>query len=274
MRMFARVVRYTLVDQMRQKSFYVLLGICLLLVLMLRGCYKGNYTVNGQQLDNASIAWTASRAAFHVIGYAGVLVGTLLAMGMLRRDRDQGSMVLFLARPVARWQYLLGRVGGVWMVAAGFMFVLHLAIYAISLLSTGGALPWLCAASVGCFVNLLLVVTMVTLLSLFIPEVMAALATLGVVAIGGALDGWFYTFMQSSIAKSAMAGAGEHPMPVWYLLWPKITAMQSFALSVTDKAGFHLTAGVLPVVNVVVWLGLALFLLWWRFERESVGGAE
>jgi len=274
MRQFARVVGYTLIDQMRQKSFYVLLGVSLLLVLMLKSCYTGNYSVNGQTMDSASVAWTASRAAFHVIGYASLLVGTLLAMSILRRDRDQGSMVLFLSRPIARWHYLFGRVVGVWAVAAGFMFVLHAAIYVISLVSSGGVLPWLLAASAVCFANLLLATTLVTLLSLFIPEVMAALATLGIVAIGAALDGWFYSFMQSDIGKQALASQADRPMPIWYLLWPKFTALQTFALSMTDKNAFHLTSGILPVVNTCAWLAVLGVALWFRFERENVGGAE
>ena len=32
---------------MRQKSFYVLLAMAVVFIMLIRGCYQGNYSVNG-----------------------------------------------------------------------------------------------------------------------------------------------------------------------------------------------------------------------------------
>ncbi len=45
-----KIAVYTLRDQMRYKSFYVLLGLSILFILMIRGCFDGGYTVNGQMV--------------------------------------------------------------------------------------------------------------------------------------------------------------------------------------------------------------------------------
>ena len=58
---------YTMKDQMRHKSFYVLLALSILFILMIRGCYDGDYQVNGKMVDNAMVAWHVSKIVFHLI---------------------------------------------------------------------------------------------------------------------------------------------------------------------------------------------------------------
>ena len=58
---------YTVRDQTRHKSFFILLGVSILFVLLIRGCYEGTYTVNGQQVDGVTLAWHASKIAFHAV---------------------------------------------------------------------------------------------------------------------------------------------------------------------------------------------------------------
>ena len=55
MNSFLKITGYTVRDQMRYKSFYVLLGLSILFVLMIRGCYSGPYVVNGKQLANITV---------------------------------------------------------------------------------------------------------------------------------------------------------------------------------------------------------------------------
>jgi len=67
MNSFLKIVGYTIRDQMRLKSFYVLLGLSILFVLMIRGCFNGQYVVSGKQLDNITVAWYVSKFVFQVI---------------------------------------------------------------------------------------------------------------------------------------------------------------------------------------------------------------
>ena len=62
-----KIAAYTLRDQMRHKSFYVLLGVSILFILMIRGCYDGGYSVNGKMLDSTTVAWYVSKIVFHLI---------------------------------------------------------------------------------------------------------------------------------------------------------------------------------------------------------------
>ena len=89
---------------MRHKSFYVLLAVSILFILMIRGCYDGGYSVNGKMLDSTTVAWYVSKVVFHLIAVAMFLMVALLSMKIFSRvTQEDGSMVLFLSGPVFRW---------------------------------------------------------------------------------------------------------------------------------------------------------------------------
>ena len=67
-----RIVKYTLTDEVRQKSFVIMFVICAMFVFLIRGCYQGNYMVNGQLLDAGTVVRAVSKVTFHVIA-AGVM---------------------------------------------------------------------------------------------------------------------------------------------------------------------------------------------------------
>lgn len=57
-----RIAKYTLIDEVQQRSFVVMFVLCALCVFLVRGCYQGNYMVNGQALDADArkLGWTNS----------------------------------------------------------------------------------------------------------------------------------------------------------------------------------------------------------------------
>ena len=251
MRNFYNIILLTVLDQLRQKSFIVLLGIGVLLVLLVRSCYNGNYVVNGQQVDTVTLAWHASKIAFQVIVGAMYLMVALLAMKLLGRDQDDGSTILFLSRPIKRWQYVCGRVAGVWILSSAFMFVLHLTIFCIMWAKTGGTIPGFLLASLICSVNLLFVIALICLLSLFMPDIIAALAGVAVIAIGFVSDGG-YRLMNSDMVRSALPPEMTGNPALWRIIYPKLFMVQSFAESLITKNDFTGLGPVHPVVNVLV----------------------
>ncbi len=72
-----KIMIYTMRDQMRHKSFYVLLGLSILFILMIRGCYDGGYNVNGKMVDTAVVAWHVATkrtiVTFNLLNYKQVL---------------------------------------------------------------------------------------------------------------------------------------------------------------------------------------------------------
>ena len=107
-----KIAKYTLIDEVQQRSFVVMFVFCALCVFLVRGCYQGNYVVNGHSLDAGTIVRTLSKATFHVIGAGVMVIAALLSMRIFRRDRNEGMQSCILSKPIARWQYVMGKILG------------------------------------------------------------------------------------------------------------------------------------------------------------------
>ena len=201
-----KIAIYTMRDQMRHKSFYVLLGLSILFVLTIRGCYDSQYTVNGNLVDGATVAFHVSKIVFHLIAAGMFLMATMLSMRIFSRDHKDGSMVLFLSRYVFRWQYVLGRITGTWVLCLVFMFILHSTIFLTVWLKSGIIIAGYLTASLVCSINLLFVIACVCFLSLFMPDFISALFTMGILFVGFISDGG-YQIINSDIVKSAIPSA-------------------------------------------------------------------
>jgi ABC-type transport system involved in multi-copper enzyme maturation permease subunit len=255
MRSFFSIVKFTAQDILRQKSFFVLLAIATGFVLLLRGCYKGSYTVNGQIVDKVTVGWHASIMAFHLVAAGGLIIAAVLSMGMFRRDREDGSAQYILSKPIGRSVYALGRAAGLAIVSCAFMFVLHLAIFIITLISAGGTMPGFLTASCVCFVNVLFMVLLVCFLSLFVPDFAAALLGLGVAVVSYVSDGVF-ALMQSSVVQTAVGSASAH-VSAWRAAWPKVASLQYFSASLFDNSTFKAMGYVHPLVNMLCYIVIA-----------------
>ncbi len=78
LRPIIRIAKYTLADEVRQRSFVVMFVMCVIFVFLTRGCYQGNYMVNGQALDAGAIVGAVSKVIFHLIAVAVMLLAALL----------------------------------------------------------------------------------------------------------------------------------------------------------------------------------------------------
>ena len=124
-----KIAKYTLTDEVRQKSFVVMFIICALFIFFVRGCYHGDYMVNGQELEAGKIVIMVSKITFHVIAIGVMFLAALLSMRVFRRDRDDGTQSCILSKPITRWQYVAGKILGLWVLLIAFMFILHAIIF-------------------------------------------------------------------------------------------------------------------------------------------------
>ena len=90
---------------------------CVIFVFLTRGCYQGNYMVNGRALDAGAIVGAVSKVTFHLIAVAVMLIAALLSMRVFRRDRDEGMQSSILSKPITRRQYVMGKILGLWALS-------------------------------------------------------------------------------------------------------------------------------------------------------------
>jgi len=269
MNRFLKITGYTIRDQMRHKSVYVLLGFSILFVLMIRGCYSGQYVVNGKLLDNITIAWHVSKIVFQVIASGMFLIVILLSMKMFSRDHEDGSLVLFLSRPVFRHQYILGRIAGTWFLCLVFMFILHATIFFTVWVKAGVAIPGYMTASLACSINLLFIAVLVCFLSLYLPDFVSAVFTMGILFVGYISDGG-YQILSSQVLKTAVPSAAASPPALWRILYPKVYMVQVYADSIIGQSSFSNMGPLHPILNIFFYIILITALMLVVFNQKEI----
>lgn len=268
-----RIARYTLTDDVRQKSFIVMCVVCVLAILLIRGCYSGSVMMNGRMLDAESVIGMMSKVMFHLIALGAMFLAALLTMRVMKRDRDEGMQACILSKPIARRQYVAGKVLGLWALSALFMFALHGLVFIVASVSAGAVLPQYLAASLLCFLNLLFVVVACLWLSLVMPDVMAFLCVTGIAIISFVADGIF-NFSRSSMGQALMQPSGSASdiggWTVFYWLWPQIAGTERFGSSLLAWEGFPGFMSVYPLVNILAYVVVLGALLFRRFDREDI----
>jgi ABC-type transport system involved in multi-copper enzyme maturation permease subunit len=270
-----RIAKHTIRDEIRQRSFIAMLVVCLAFILLLRGCYQGNYTVNGQVLDSATIAGTVSKAAFHMTAAVAMVVAALLSMRIFRRDRDEGTQSSILSKPVTRRQYVLAKLFGVWALASAFMLVLQIVVFLIAVVTAGVVLPGYLAASLLYCCNLLFAVVAVLLFSLLMPEIMAFLSVIGIAVVSLLTDG-INALSGNQVSQAVIAESGGQPAndlslsKILYYLWPKLSGMQHFASSFISGDGLRQFWSIFPFFNVLIYCLILTVLLLRRFGKEEI----
>jgi ABC-type transport system involved in multi-copper enzyme maturation permease subunit len=80
--------------------------------------------------------------SLQVMSAATALAVIVLSARQLPREFEQRTIYPLLAKPVSRLSFLAGKLVGV-MLAAGFCFLMFMAVYVIGTLVSGGRVPWM-----------------------------------------------------------------------------------------------------------------------------------
>ena len=247
--------------------------VCAVFVFLFRGCYHGNYMVNGQVVDTGIVIRTVSKMIFHAIAAGVMLLTALFSMRAFKRDRDYGTQSFILSKPIARWQYVVGKITGLWVLSAVYMFILHSIVFVITSISLKAFLPEYLFGSLLCSFNLLFVVIGVLFLSLLMPDIVAFLCVMCVGVVSFMAEG-IYAVSHSQIAQMMMQQSDLKPDVAWwqvvYCLWPKLSGVQQFASSYTAGGGLHGFGSIYPFINVLFYclvIGIALLR---RFKNTDI----
>jgi ABC-type transport system involved in multi-copper enzyme maturation permease subunit len=270
-----RIAKYTLVDELRHKSFVIMFVICAICVFLIRGCYQGNYMVNGHYLDAGTVVRALSKVTFHIIGAGVMVIAALFSMRIFRRDRNEGMQSCVLSKSIDRWQYVTGKIIGLWVLSSLFMFILHGIVFLVTSISLQVFMPEYLVASLLCSINLLFVVLAVLLLSLLMPDIVAFLCVLGIGIVGFVADG-IAAASQSQMAQAMMGQSGAHPQSdltwwkVVYYIWPKLLGVQQSASSLIGNETFHGFGPIYPLINILLYCLILGALLFRRFGNEDI----
>ena len=267
------IAKYTLADEVRQRSFVILFAICAVFVFLVRGCYQGSYIVNGRMLDAGTVVGVVSKMTFQFIAAGVMLVTALLAMRVFGRDRGEGMQACILSKPIARWQYVTGKIIGLWALSVLVMFVLHGIVFLMTSINLKVVMPEYLIASLLCSFNLLFVVVAVLLLSLLMPDVVAFLCVMAIGIVGVVADA-ISAIGHSQMAQAMMQQPGASPhLTGWnvvHYLWPKLWGVQQLASSLIGSEEFHGFDSIYPLINVLLYCLVLVVFLFRRFRNEDI----
>jgi len=226
-------------------------------------------------MDAVKIVIMVSKITFHMISLGVMFLAALLAMRVFRRDRDDGTQSCILSKPITRWQYVMGKILGLWILLISFMFILHGIVFLITSINLRVFVPKYLIASLLCSFNLLFVVIAVLLLSLLMPDIVAFLSVMGIGVVSFVAEG-IYAISHSQMVQAMIPQPGAHSQPdvAWwkiiYYLWPKLSGVQHLASSLIGGETFPGFGSIYPLINVSLYCIILGALLFRRFGKEDV----
>ncbi len=264
--MIFKITQFTIVDQIRVKSFYLLLAAFIGLLFVGRGCYFSDFVINGQSVQSIG---PASRIIFQLIVMGMLLMTSMISMKIFSRDLNDGSVHMFLSRPVKRWEYSIGRLVGTWLVSSGFMFILHLSLVLIIWIQTNEMLFIYLGASIVCSVNLLFIISTVCFFSLFLPDFISAMFAIGIVCIGFVSDGG-YKILNSEMLTTLAPSVADPSISLWRIFYPKLFMVQAYTDSLINQSKFIGIGSIHPLINIFVFIIFLIFAIQFIFNRKEI----
>jgi Cu-processing system permease protein len=172
------VAANTFREAVRDRVLYNLVFFALL--MMGASILVGQVSIEIEQSVIVSLGLTA-------ISVIGIFIAVFIGVGLVSKEIDKRTLYALLAKPVQRWQFLLGKFGGLVMTLAVNTAAMALGLYAAlwivkhPLTSSDG---YLLVAVYLIWLKLALIVALAMLFSCFTTPLLAILFTLGIYVAG------------------------------------------------------------------------------------------
>jgi hypothetical protein len=134
---------------------------------------------------------------------------------------------------------------------------------------TGAPIPGYLTASLVSSINLLFVIVCVCFLSLFMPDFISAVFTMGILLVGFISDGG-QQILNNEIVKSAVAPTANTDPALWRILYPKVFMVQAYADSIISQSQLSPMGPFHPLLNLSVFILLIMTLLLISFNKKEI----
>ncbi|HEY6945148.1 MAG TPA: ABC transporter permease [Candidatus Acidoferrum sp.] len=165
-------------EAVRDRVLYNLLFFAL--VMMAASIIAGQISIGIEQTVIVTLGLSA-------ISLIGLLISVFIGVGLVSKEMDKRTLYALLAKPVRRWEFLLGKFGGLVLTlavnTAAMGLGLFLALmYAKQTLERGDAAVFVAVYFI--WLKLALVVALALLFSCFTTPLLAILFTAGIYVVG------------------------------------------------------------------------------------------
>jgi len=244
----------TLREALRDKILYLFLGFSILLLASSK--VFGILTVGDQD------------KIIKDMGLAGIqfflmLIAVMMSVLLVSREIDSRTVYYILAKPVRRWQFLLGKYAGLLATVFLNLILMTLILLLFVWLYGGGFDPRLVLATGMIGVEMAVLVAFAMLFSVVTKPILGSVFTLAIFVVGHvSQDLWLLT-------RHLPGSVGRTMASVLYYAVPNLERF-NFKTEVVHHLPIPAAAIGWALVYGSVFAGLVLFLACLRFERKDL----
>ncbi len=241
-------------EALRDRVLYLFLGFAIL--LMASSKIFGILTVGEQD------------KIIKDLGLAGIqfflmLIAVMMSVILVSREIDSKTVYYLLAKPVRRWQFLLGKYAGLILVVLVNLVLMTVILVFFVWLYGGGFDPRLFLATGMIGVEMAVLIAFAVLFSVLTKPILGSVFTLAVFVVGHlSQDLWLLT-------RHLPGSLGRTLVSVLYYLVPNFERF-NFKTEVVHQLPIPAAAIGLALVYGCFFTGLVLVLACVRFERRDL----
>ncbi len=241
-------------EALRDKVLYLFLGFATLLLASSK--LFGILTVG----DQAKIIKDLGLAGIQLFT---MLIAVMMSVLLISREIDSRTVYYILAKPVRRWQFLLGKYAGL-LATVLVNLTLMTVLLLVFVWAYGGGLDLRLALATGMIgVEMAVLVAFATLFAVLTKPMLGSVFTLAVFIVGHVSeDLWLLT-------RHLPGSLGRTVVSVLYFLIPNLERF-NFKTEVVHQLPIPVTAVVGALVYGLFFSVLVLFLACLRFNRRDL----
>jgi ABC-type transport system involved in multi-copper enzyme maturation permease subunit len=254
MRAIAAIAANTFREAVRDRMLYLFVGFAV--VLLVGSKLFGMLTVGDQTKIIKDLGLVS-------IEFFSMLIAVMMGLLLISREVDSRTVFNILAKPVRRWQFLLGKYLGLVAVVAVNLALMTLLLVAVVWLYQHEFDPMLLFAGAMTLVEMAVLAAFATLFAVLTRPILGSLMTLGVFVIGHmSEDLWLLTRqLRGAFARAVIAAA--------YYLVPNLERF-NFHTEIVHKLPIPISAVLWALAYALLLIILALVLADLRFRRKDL----
>jgi ABC-type transport system involved in multi-copper enzyme maturation permease subunit len=254
MRAIRAIAVNTFREAIRDRILYLFVGFAVVMVMSSK--LFGMLTVG----DETKIVKDIGLASMQ---FFSMLIAVMMSMILISREVDNRTVFNILAKPVRRWQFILGKYLGLVMIVAANLLLISIVLVVMVWIVAGEFDVMLLFASTMIMLEMLVLAAFATLFAVLTKPILGSLMTLAVYVVGHlSADLWLLTRQLPGELTRAMIAI------VYYLL----PNLERFDFSTEIVHGLPVPTGAIiwAVVYAFAFIAVVLYLATLRFRGKDL----
>jgi ABC-type transport system involved in multi-copper enzyme maturation permease subunit len=241
-------------EAIRDRILYLFIGFAVVMVLSTK--LFGMLTVG----DEAKIIKDIGLAAMQ---FSSMLIAVMMSMLLISREVDSRTVFNILAKPVRRWQFILGKYFGLIAIVAANLVLITAVLLVVVLIYAHQFDPMLIFAAAMTMLEMFILAAFATFFAVLTKPILGSLLTLAVFVIGHmSADLWLLTRQLTGFTTRVVVA-------VVYYVVPNLERF-NFRTEVVHDLPIPAVAVIWACLYAVAFVVLVLFLANLRFRKRDL----